>query len=60
MAGLAAEFLVKTESDGERREVSLVALGTVRRDAGQRQRWRRNSLAHLQPSSYVTVVTSQQ
>jgi hypothetical protein len=36
MARLAAEFLVKTESDGERREFSLVALGTVRRDAGQR------------------------
>jgi len=36
MAGLAAEFLVKTESDRERREFSPVALGTVRRDVGQR------------------------
>jgi hypothetical protein len=36
MAELAIKFLVKTESDRKRREFSLVALDTVRRDAGER------------------------
>lgn len=36
MAGLATKFFVKTESDGERREFLLVALDTVRHDAGER------------------------